>query len=84
MRSITVHNIDEVTSTLIEQKSKEWGLSLNKTIQRLIKESLGIPSIQQSKREEFAEFFGAWTEQDLAEFETRTADSRQVDKRDWE
>ncbi len=83
MRSITVHNIDENTSTLIEQKSREWGLSLNKTIQRLIKESLGVTSKAQSKNEEFAEFFGVWGDQDFKDFENNTMDLRQIDPEDW-
>jgi hypothetical protein len=84
MKSITVHNLDETTSTLIEQKSKEWGLSLNKTIQQLLRQALGMPPGKISKREEFRDFFGSWTDDDLKDFESRTEHSRQVDPRDWE
>ena len=83
MKSITIHNLDEITSDLLEAKSKEWGLSLNKTIKRLLKDSLGIPTSNVSKQEEFVEFFGTWSQEDLDEFEKKTADTRLVDPGDW-
>lgn len=83
MKSITIHNIDENTTALIEQKSREWKLSLNKTIQRLLRQSLGISSESQSKEDEFREFFGVWDDDDYQEFERNTADLRKIDPEDW-
>lgn len=83
MKSITLHKIDDRTVDLIEQRSKEWGLSLNRTIQKLLHESLGIKPTEQPKQDEFGEFFGIWSEEDFQEFEKNTLDSRQIDSSDW-
>jgi len=52
MKSITVHNLDEKTAILIEQKAKETGLSLNKTIKLLLRQALGV-SYRESSRSHF-------------------------------
>jgi hypothetical protein len=35
-------------------------------------------------REDFAEFCGAWSEADAAEFDENTKDFREIDPRDWQ
>jgi len=83
MKSITLHNIDDTTTALIEQKSREWGLSLNKTIQRLLRESLGVSTENQPKPNDFSEFLGLWSDAELAEFQSNTKDFDKIDEENW-
>ena len=82
MKSITIHNLDEKTTQLIQRRSKESGLSLNKTIKKLLQKALGI-SEPGKEREDFSEFSGVWNLSDYDEFMEHTIDFRGVDKEDW-
>ena len=84
MKSITIHNIDEPLAELIKSKARSEGLSVNKTIKKILETSLGVkPRGSDTKRSDFEEFCGVWSETDLAEFEERTKEFRKVDSEDW-
>jgi predicted HicB family RNase H-like nuclease len=84
MKSITIHNLDDELDALIREKSKKEGKSLNKTIQSLLKQSLGLQKEKNDYRNEYIEFFGIWTEEDEKEFMKNTAELNQVNSGDWE
>jgi DNA polymerase III delta subunit len=74
MKSITIHGLDAPLDALIRKKAREQNLSLNKTIIKLLKESLGVSSgTVTARREVFADLCGVWTDEDIKEF---TANSR--------
>ncbi|MEJ2165177.1 MAG: hypothetical protein P8X90_06590 [Desulfobacterales bacterium] len=84
MKSITIHNIDEPLAELIESKARAEGLSINKTVKKLLEESLGVKPREKAKnRSDFEEFCGIWSDSELAEFEDATKDMRKVDREDW-
>lgn len=83
MKSITIHNLDRRTADLIEQKARESGLSLNKTIKKLLQKALGISSENEAKINEFKEFSGVWDEADFDEFERNVRYFGDIDKNDW-
>jgi len=84
MKSITIHGIDEITSQQLQNVAEKLGLSLNKTIKRIIQEALGIkPPELSSRRSDFEEFCGIWSENDLHEFNTAIEPLRQVNPEDW-
>lgn len=84
MRSITIHNLDDSLEALIEQKAREEGLSLNKTVKMLLCQALGLaPGGNGDRNADFAEFSGVWATADAAEFARNTRDLHKVDPRDW-
>jgi len=84
MKSITIHGIDDPLAELIKSKARSQGLSVNKTIKRLLEDSLGVkPRPKDSNRRDFEEFCGIWSDSDLAEFEDNTEDLRNIDYEDW-
>lgn len=83
MKSITIHGVDDELDKLIRQKADAFGASINRTIKRLLKDSLGIGGQKKTKKEDFSEFFGAWTKKEAEEFERNTADFEKIDKEDW-
>lgn len=84
MKSITIHGLDAELYERIKEKAKRQGLSLNKTIKSLLEKSLGINRAPGGDhREDFLEFFGAWTEEEAMEFEQSIADFEKVDAEDW-
>ena len=42
MKSITIHGLDEGLEAMIEEKARQEGLSLNKTVKMLLREALGL------------------------------------------
>lgn len=84
MKSITIHGVDDPLAKLIKSKARSEGLSINKTVKKLLEEALGVKPLSRGKfRSDFEEFCGMWTESDLKEFEEKTKDLRIVHDEDW-
>ncbi len=84
MKSITIHGIDDITSKQLQITAETLGLSLNKTIKKIIQEALGIkPAEISSRRKDFEEFCGLWSNEDLKEFNEAVEPLRQINPEDW-
>ncbi|HIJ55649.1 MAG TPA: hypothetical protein HPQ03_05935 [Deltaproteobacteria bacterium] len=85
MKSITIHGIDEPLVRLIKSKAESQSLSVNKTIKKLLEESLGVkPKDRGRNRSDFEEFSGQWSSKELTEFEKKVGDIRKIDDGDWQ
>lgn len=85
MKSITIHGIDDPLAELIKSKAQSEGLSINKTVKKLLEEALGVkPRSKGKNRSDFEEFFGIWSESERIEFEDRTDELRNVNDEDWQ
>ncbi len=84
MKSMTIHGIDDPLDKRIREKAKSHGLSLNKTIKKLLNESLGIqPGNENDHKKEFIDLFGIWSESDEKDFNRTLKDFDKVDPEDW-
>lgn len=84
MKSITIHNLDDSLDTLIRERAKKQGTSLNKTIQQLLKQALGLkPGKKPDHRDDFSELSGIWSKKDLNDFTSKTKDFGKIDESDW-
>lgn len=85
MKSITIHGLDDELDKEIREKAKTQGMSLNKTIKKLLKKALGLRSpTEADHKEEFKELFGVWSEEDFREFTESSNNFKTVDPGDWE
>lgn len=85
MKSITIHGIDEHLDRTIRSLADREGLSMNKTIKKVLRSALGLDDQgKTTRREQFTDLFGTWTKQDLEEFQKNIADLSQVDPSDWQ
>jgi hypothetical protein len=82
MKSITVHSIGNILDKKISEKSKEFRLSQNETIKKLLESSLSITE-SQNRRKEFSDLFGQWSIQEKEEFDKRIADLEVIHEADW-
>jgi hypothetical protein len=82
VKSITIHGIDSDLDKKILEKSKEYGLSQNRTVKFILKNSL-LSDTRASKREEFSDLFGKWTTKETEEFDKRIMDLESVHDADW-
>lgn len=83
MKSITIHGLDDPLDKLIREKARLYGLSLNKTIKKLLRDSLGINNRKHDNKAQFKDLFGVWSQKDLKEFEQNTKDFEKIDAEDW-
>jgi hypothetical protein len=84
MKSMTIHNIDDQLEELLTDKSKELGLSMNKTIKYLLRVSLGLDQCSEEKKKaRFEDLFGCWTDEDLREFNENTKVFSEIDEDEW-
>ena len=82
MKSITVHNIDSEIVEFIEEKAREWDLSLNKTIKRILKKYKS-ESKPNNEKKDFFQFIGKWTEEEFNEFQKNTEIFNKIDEDLW-
>ena len=82
MKSITIHGIDAVLDKKLSEKSKEYGLSQNRTVKAILQKSL-VEDKKAAKREMFSDLFGKWTENEKLSFEERISDLESVNESDW-
>lgn len=83
MKSITIHGIDADLNEKIAEKSKEYGLSQNRTVKYILQESL-FADRKALKKESFSDLFGKWSLSQKEEFEERIKDLRVIDESDWD
>ena len=75
MKSITIHGIDDPLAELLKSRAQSEGLRINKTVKKILEESLGVkPRAKSINRSDFEEFCGIWSDSELAEFEDNTKD----------
>ncbi len=84
MTSITIHGLDDPLDSLIREKARHEGISLNKTIKLLLADSLGISQSTKIYQHDFDDLSGIWSTKDLEEFTRNTQEFSITDLRDWE
>jgi len=84
MASITIHGLEDPLDSLIREKARRQGISLNKVIKQLLAESLGLSQKNNTPENDFADFSGVWSPEDLEEFIGNTEALSHIDPRDWE
>jgi len=82
MKSITIHGIDTVLDKKLSEKSKECGLSQNRTVKFILQNSL-MADKKASRKEMFSDLFGKWTEKEKLSFDKRIEDLETVNELDW-
>ena len=82
MKALTIHGIDAVLDKKILEKSKEYGLSQNRTVKLILRNSLAADRTA-SRKEMFSDLFGKWTESEKKSFEDRISDLEKVNESDW-
>ncbi len=83
MSSFTVHDLDPVVAKLLKQRAKAEGLSVNRTVKKLLEEALGVRPAGQKHRRDFEKFCGMWTKEQADEFDRAVGDMQVVDPADW-
>ena len=84
MKSITIHDLDDSLASRIRERAEQEGLSLNETIKKLLCKALAITDDGTDHRQDFMEFLGAWSGQQLVAFNERIKGFGEVNAEDWQ
>jgi hypothetical protein len=81
MKSVTLHNIDPLLYDNVKKIAQNNDTSLNKTIKKLLKESLGLTA--ETKHADFSYFSNKWVQIDGKEFEKTQEMFQAINQSDW-
>jgi hypothetical protein len=84
LKSITIHGVDDHLAGALKRLAEENQTSVNRTVKRLLEEVLGMKPRERARHyDDFAQYCGLWSTEELTEFEVGTADMTAVDPLDW-
>lgn len=86
MRTITLRKLPRELEDRVEAKARELGLSLNKTVIRLLEEHL-MPGpkgpLRGRRYGDLDHLAGTWSREEGASFDEALAEQRQIDPESW-
>ena len=84
--AITLRNIPPELRKRLEKEAAETGASLNKTAIRLLLRATGLAghSAGEHRFRDLDHLAGAWSEEEVREFDEALAEQRQIDKELWD
>lgn len=85
MKQLTVRGVDEKLHQTLQKKANQQGVSMNRYVLYLIKESVGLAtsSLPAQEFDDLDDLAGTWTEAEYAEFATNLDAQRQIDAEMW-
>lgn len=86
MRTITLRNLPPELEEQVEVRAKELGLSLNRTVARLLEEHLLPPSRPLGSRRyrDLDHLAGSWSPEEADEFDRSLGEQRRIDPELWD
>ena len=80
MKALTIRNLPPAVAEALEREKRRRGSSLNQTVIELLSQGLGVGT---TRANGLAAMAGAWTEEDLRDFERSVASFGEVDPELW-
>jgi len=85
MKTITLRGLPSELEEKVEARSRELGLSLNKTVIRLLEERLfpGSTALGGRRHFDLDHLVGSWSEEEADEFDRSLDEQRRIDPELW-
>jgi len=83
VKSMSIHGVDRELARRIREKSAEYGLSVNRTMKKLLGESLGLDNEKSKPSGEFDDLCGALPRRVGEELAALLSEMDMVDPEDW-
>jgi hypothetical protein len=80
--AFTIHGLDEKIEERLTERARGEHKSKNTLVKELLARALGMAS-NNKDTDDYREFVGLWTEENLRWFENRQAENSRVDPDDW-
>ncbi len=82
MKHLTIRDIPENLAEALDEEKRRRGKSLNQTVIRLLKQSLGVPPTGKRKNG-LSRLAGTWTAEEHRQFKADIRPSEQIDPELW-
>ncbi len=79
--AFTIHGLDKELDERLTERARHERTSKNQLVKRLLARAMGLESGNPAP-DDYGEFLGRWTKDDVDEFERRQSDNGRVDKAD--
>ena len=86
MKQLTIRGVDEKLHQRLRNKARQQGMSINRYVLHLIKESVGLANgglLQEQEFDDLDELAGTWSQAEFEEFEANLNEQRQIDEGMW-
>lgn len=83
MIAITLRKISPKLQEAIQKRAGAEGLSLNKTVLRMLEEAAGQRSVRREVHNDLDHLAGTWFEEEAEAFEVALAEQRKIDPELW-
>lgn len=83
MTAITLRNIPSELQKIIRKRAGANGMSLNKTVIRMLEEAAGKGKSGREVHHDLDHLAGRWSEEEAAAFEAALVEQRTVDPENW-
>ncbi|MBV8199936.1 MAG: hypothetical protein JOZ15_04860 [Acidobacteria bacterium] len=83
MTAITLRNIPPEIQKAIRKRAGADGLSLNKTVLRMLEEASGRRKARRELNDDLDHLAASWSEEEAAAFEAALLEQRKVDPEQW-
>jgi hypothetical protein len=84
LTTITLRNIPPKLREVIQKRAEADGLSLNKTILRMLEEATGQRPTGRKLHHDLDHLAGTWSEEEAAAFDTALIEQRGLDPKLWQ
>ena len=85
MNAITLRNIPLEVQEAIQRRTRDEGLSFNKTVLHMLEEALGLQQGSSKVRHhDLDHLAGTWSQEEADEFDAALAEQRRIDSELWE
>ena len=83
MHAITLRNIPRELQEAIKRRARREGLSLNKTVQRMLEEVVGLKPSSSMQHHDLDHLAGTWSDEEADAFDAALAEQRRIDPELW-
>jgi len=83
VKAITLRKIPDDVARLIQREAEESGLSLNKTVVRLLRERVELEIGGRTVFHDLDHLAGSWSPEEAADFDKALAETRRIDPELW-
>ncbi len=84
MKTLSLRGIEDELADALKKKAQQTGTSINKTVLKLIRESIGLEKKKLTRvYHDLDQLAGTWTKKDEREFKKKTEFFHKIDEEIW-
>jgi plasmid stability protein len=82
MKTLTVRNIPDDVTALLQANARSAGASMNSTVVRILAEGVR-PRKKRRQLNDFSKYCGGWSQEEFDKFEAAVSECEKIDEESW-